>query len=137
MSYYATIDGMIELKREVDPNTIIERLNGFAAECGPEMMSSDDDSFTVYFGGYQNYCEDDILAFLADTAPHTVSGEVTYCGEENSFWRHYFDTNTGEWIEQNGFVGYEKEGKSISSLLARNKAFLDEKQTADKGDDAR
>lgn len=137
MSFYATIDGMITLRKEVDKDGILKRLDSFLEECDPEIMSEEDENFTLYFGGYQNYNDDSIRHFLVDIQPNTIAGVITYCGEDNSLWRHFFDPHSKVWVEQDGYVAYEEDGKSVVSLIEHED---NQKKTIEKavhGDDVR
>ena len=66
---------------------------------------------------YTEYTDDAAWAFLAEIAPHTVSGEIVYQGEDNTWWRHRFDKEKREWLEEEGYIAYEDGGKSIRELL--------------------
>ena len=116
MSYYATIEGMITLKKPVVNDAILARISEFSPEFEPEVFSEDETSVTFWFGGYQRYYDDEIFDFLAEVETCTESGEITYVGEDNTLWRHYFDPEQKRWFEQNGYVEYEKEGKTITAL---------------------
>lgn len=137
MSYYATVDGMITFNNEADRSVITERLNNLFNECGPEIMTEEENGFTVCFGGYQNYREDEICRFLAEIVSQTESGEITYCGEDNSLWRHLFDSAENAWIEQDGYIEYAESGKPVKSIIEK----YDERNKASgimlKGDEAR
>ena len=137
MSYYATIDGMITLRKEVDRDDTLKRLDSFLEECDPEIMSEEDENFTLYFGGYQNYDDDAIRRFLADIQPYTISGVITYCGEDNSLWRHFFDPSNKIWVEQDGYVAYEDNGKSVESLIEHTVKQKKDIEIATQGDDVR
>ena len=71
---------------------------------------------------HAKYDEDSIYAFLAEIEPYTVSGEITYTGEDASNWRHVFDSETHRWVEQEGYVAYREDGKTIKESIA----FLEE-----------
>jgi len=116
MSYYASIDGVIELRAGVDPEVLAERIKDFAEFVESEVASSDR-SVTLYLGGYEKYCEDSIYAFLEEVSTKTISGEINYTGEDFEHWRHYFDQSRHQWREQHGHIEYEKEGRSISELI--------------------
>lgn len=116
MGYYATIDGEITLKKPVGIEAILDRISDFIYENEPEVSNETDDNVTFRFGGYQRYHDDEIFDFLAETETITVAGEITYFGEDNSLWRHYFDPSKKRWFEQNGHVEYESEGKTITSI---------------------
>ncbi len=137
MSYYATIDGMITLRKEVDRDEVLKRLDSFLEECDPEIMSEEDENFTLYFGGYQNYDDDAIRCFLVDIQPHTISGVITYCGEDNSLWRHFYDPSSKVWVEQDGYVAYEDNGKSVESLIEHAAKQKIDIENAVHGDDIR
>ena len=116
MSYYASIDGVIELRAGVDPEALAERIKDFAEYVESEVASSDS-SVKLYIGGYEKYCEDSIYAFLDEVSTKTISGEINYTGEDFEHWRHYFDPMRHQWREQHGHIEYEKEGRSIAELI--------------------
>ena len=66
MSYYATIEGMITLKKPVVNDAILARISEFSPEFEPEVFSEDETSVTFWFGGYQRYYDDEIFDFLAE-----------------------------------------------------------------------
>lgn len=116
MSYYASIDGVIELRAGVDPEALAERIKDFAEYVESEVASSDR-SVKLYIGGYEKYREDSIYAFLEEVSTKTISGEINYTGEDFEHWRHCFDQSRHQWREQHGHIEYEKEGRSISELI--------------------
>lgn len=116
MSYYASIDGVIELRAGADSEALAERIKDFAEYVESEFSSSDK-SVTLYIGGYENYCEDSIYAFLEEVSTETISGEIKYHGEDHELWRHYFDPKHHQWREQHGHIEYEQEGRSIAELI--------------------
>ena len=116
MGYYATMDGSITLRKPIAQETILERIGDFAYENEPEVTDETDRTVTFRFGGYQRYYDEEIFDFLAEIESATESGEITYFGEDNSLWRHYFDPEQKHWVEQNGYVEYEKAGKTIPAI---------------------
>ena len=64
------------------------------------------------------WTDDAAWAFLAEIAPYTVDGEIDYAGDDNTYWRHRFDQEKGEWLEEEGYIAYEDGGKSIQELLS-------------------
>ena len=118
MSYYATFDAMITLSRDVDMEAIAwEAERAFCVrETVIDMVT--DTTFDLWFGEYTEYTDDAAWAFLAKIAPHTVSGEIVYQGEDNTWWRHRFDKKKGEWLEEEGYIAYEDGGKSVQELLS-------------------
>lgn len=122
MSFYATFDAMITVPKSVDKEAIIERIKD--AFDIPEVWTDDkaESSIDLWFGEYAKYDEDSIYAFLAEIEPYTFSGEITYTGEDSSNWRHVFDSETHQWVEQEGYVTYREDGKTINESMA----FLEE-----------
>lgn len=116
MSYYASIDGVIELRAGAYSEALAERIKDFAEYVESEISSSDK-SVTLYIGGYEKYNEDSIYAFLEEVSAETISGEIKYRGEDNEHWRHYFDPKRHQWREQYGHIEYEEEGRSIAELI--------------------
>ena len=117
MSYYATFDALITLSRDVDMEAISQEAE--RAFCVRETVIDmvTDTTFDLWFGEYTEYTDDVAWAFLAEIAPHTVSGEIVYQGEDNTWWRHRFDKKKREWMEEEGYIAYEDGGKSIRELL--------------------
>lgn len=58
-----------------------------------------------------------IYAFLTEIEPYTISGEIIYTGEDSSNWRHVFDSEAHEWVEQDGYIAYQENGKSIKQCV--------------------
>ena len=117
MSYYATFDATITLSRDLDMDAILEEAK--RAFCVPEagIDNVTDKTYDLWFGEYTDYTDDAAWAFLAEITPHTVSGEIVYQGEDNTWWRHRFDKAKGEWLEEEGYIAYEDSGKSVRELL--------------------
>lgn len=131
MSYYATIDGAFEISREFDLDILLEKIQSSHYSESIEIISEDAAGYTLVFNCYANYREDEIAAFLKLIEPNTISGEIEYIGEDNAFWRHYFDPSKKRWVEQSGHISYEKRCVFMDSLLEHCK---NDHKT---GDDAR
>ena len=118
MSYYATFDATITLSRDLDMDAIMEEAK--RAFCVPEAGIGivTDKTYDLWFGEYTDYTDDAAWAFLAEIAPYTVDGEIDYAGDDNTYWRHRFDQEKGEWVEEEGYIAYEDGGKSIQELLS-------------------
>lgn len=129
MGYDATFDALITVSKSVDKEAIIERIKD--AFDIPEVWTDDkaEKSFDLWFGEYARYNEESIYAFLAEIEPYTISGEIIYTGEDSSSWRHVFDSENHQWMEQEGYVAYREDGKTIQESMA----FLEElaKQTSE------
>ena len=117
MSYYATFDALITLSRDVDMEAISQEAE--RAFCVRETVIDmvTDTTFDLWFGEYTEYTDDAAWAFLVEIAPYTESGEIVYQGEDNTWWRHRFDKEKREWLEEEGYIAYEDGGKSIRELL--------------------
>ncbi len=118
MSYYATFDALITLSRDVDMEAIAQEAE--RAFCVRETVIDmvTDATFDLWFGEYTDYTDDAAWAFLSKITPYTVAGEITYTGEDNTYWRHRFDQEKGEWVEEEGYIAYEDGGKSVQELLS-------------------
>ena len=118
MGYDASFDALITVSKSVDKEAIIERIkDAFGI---PEVWTDDkaEKSFDLWFGEYARYSEEKIYAFLVEIEPYTISGEIIYTGEDSSNWRHVFDSESHEWIEQDGYISYKEEGKTIKQSIA-------------------
>ena len=116
MGYSATFDGMIILSTKLDPLELQEKaqevfLNNVA------VTDLCDHDYTLWLGGYERYLDDEVFAFLQHIRPYTISGEIEYCGDDNSLWRHVFDPERKQWLEQDGEVVYESDGQTIPDLM--------------------
>ena len=122
MGYDASFDALITVSKSVDKEAIIERIKD--AFDIPEVWTDDkaEKSIDLWFGEYARYNEENIYAFLAEIEPYTISGEIIYTGEDSSNWRHVFDSGTHQWMEQEGYVAYREDGKTIKESMA----FLEE-----------
>ena len=122
MGYDATFDALITVSKSVDKEAIIERIE--EAFDIPEVWTDDkaENSFDLWFGEFARYNEESIYAFLVEIEPYTVSGEIIYTGEDSSNWRHVFDSEHHQWVEQEGYVAYREDGKTIKQGIA----FLEE-----------
>lgn len=118
MGYDASFDALITVSKSVDKEAIIERIKDTFDI--PEVWTDDkaEKSFDLWFGEYARYNEDSVYAFLAEIEPYTISGEIIYTGEDSSNWRHVFDSESHEWIEQEGYISYKEEGKTIKQSIA-------------------
>ena len=118
MGYDASFDALITVSKSVDKEAIIERIKD--AFDIPEVWTDDkaENSFDLWFGEYARYNEENIYAFLVEIEPYTISGEIIYTGEDSSNWRHVFDSESHEWIEQEGYISYKEEGKTIKQSIA-------------------
>ncbi len=122
MGYDATFDALISVSKSVDKEAIIERIK--EAFDIPEVWTDDkaENSFDLWFGEFARYNEESIYAFLVEIEPYTVSGKIIYTGEDSSNWRHVFDSENHQWVEQEGYVAYREDGKTIKQGIA----FLEE-----------
>lgn len=123
IDYFST-SGKITLKynEEVEDWMIIEWFCNFLPTCCPETIqdSPEDETFWFGFSGAQCYPEEDVLAFLTIIEPYTISGEITYLNDADEYYfRHIFDEKKKAWIEQEGWVEYEKVGEPISAIISR------------------
>lgn len=100
MGYDASFDALITVSKSVDKEAIIERIKD--AFDIPEVWTDDkaESNFDLWFGEYAKYDEDSIYTFLAEIEPYTISGEITYTGEDASNWRHVFDSETHQWMDR-------------------------------------
>ena len=121
MSYYATIDGAFEISHGMDLDKLLDMIDDSSYSNAIEIISEDADGFTLVFDCYGDYKEDEIIAFLKEIEPHTISGEIDYYAEGNEFWRHYFIPGKG-WVEQYGFIKYEARYRTIESMSEKIKA---------------
>lgn len=140
MGYYASFDGAIALSGEADHEKILESAESvFYENCN--ITDYTETGFFLYIGGYDRYRDDDIYAFLDEVTPYTVYGEITYVGDDNSNWRHIFEQEKKQWVEQNGRIEYEKAGTSVADCMKLNKLLRlkyrndSEKEAADAGID--
>lgn len=133
MSYYATFDALITLSREVDMEAIAEEAK--RAFCAKDKVIDNvtDTTFDLWLGDHTDYTDHAAWAFLAEITPHTISGEIVYEGEDNTWWRHRFDKTKGEWMEEEGYIEYEDVGKSVKKLLNQR----NEQQKTDPGESER
>lgn len=117
MGYDATFDALITVSKSVDKEAIIERIKD--AFDIPEVWTDDkaENSFDLWFGEYARYNEESIYAFLTEIEPYTISGEIIYTGEDSSNWRHVFDSENHQWVEQDGYIAYQENGKSIKQCV--------------------
>jgi len=118
MSYYATFDALITLSRDLDMDEISQEAERDFCLRETVIDNVTDTTFDLWFGEYTDYTDDAAWAFLAKITPHTVSGEIVYQGEDNTYWRHRFDKEKGEWLEEEGYIDYEDGGKSVQELLS-------------------
>ena len=116
MGYSATFDGMIILSTKLDPLELQKKaqevfLNNVAVT---DLCEQD---YTLWLGGYERYHDDEVFAFLRQINPFTISGEIEYCGDDNSLWRHVYDSKRKQWMEQDGEIVYESDGQTIPDLM--------------------
>ena len=117
MGFYATFDAMITVSHSVDKDAIIQKIQDAFETHEVVVSGGTENSYDLWFGEYSNYRDDAIYAFLAEIEPYTISGEIEYTGDDNSNWRHVFDSASHEWIEQDGYVAYKEEGSTIKQCM--------------------
>ncbi len=120
MSYYATFDALITLSRAVDMEAIAREAERVFCVRETVIDMVTDTTFDLWFGEYTEYTDDAAWAFLAEIAPHTVSGEIVYQGEDNTWWRHRFDKKKREWLEEEGYMPL-----TIDELFAKDGVTLE------------
>lgn len=118
------IQGSIEMRdnEEAEPWMIENWFCNFLSECCPECIMEDpqDHTFSFGFHGARSYPEEAILAFLTIIEPYTISGEITYTSEaDETYFRHFYDKKKKAWVEQEGWIEYEKVGEPISAIISR------------------
>ena len=109
MGYYASFDGIVILSTELDPLETMEKAEDIFSGYGDNVEMTDlcDTDFTLLIGGYENYHEEEIIEFLRSIEPYTISGEISYIGDDNSFWRQIYVPERKEWLDQVGEIVYE------------------------------
>lgn len=122
MGYDATFDAFITVPKSVEKEAIIQKIKDAFGVVEVWTDDKADKSYDLWFGEYVRYNEEGIYAFLAEIEPYTISGEITYTGEDSSNWRHVFDSESHEWVEQDGYISYREEGRTIKQGIA----FLEE-----------
>lgn len=111
MGYCANGSGFISLK----PGTNVEDI--IAKIC---------DTFDVYvyddgieFWSDDKYYEEDVLKTLKNIAPFIEEGYISYCGDDDLYWRFEFNSETGIWDELNGSIIFLKDDdrKLLTEIL--------------------
>lgn len=113
MSYYAYVEGFIEYDKSVNVDEVASR---FEEElyCDPYSCRTYGDHHIEICGGMNGYNEDALFAIFGQYIDHTTAGEITYTGEDYiTNWRHQFDEDTHEWVEQEGKVVYDNSERRI------------------------
>lgn len=122
MGFYAVCDALITVPKCVDKEAIIQRIKDAFEVVEVWTDDKTESSFDLWFGEYARYNEDSVYAFLAEIEPYTISGEIAYIGDDSSNWRHVFDSENHQWVEQEGYIAYREDGKTIKESMA----FLEE-----------
>lgn len=110
MGYYASGSGVLKLKSEV-PEDVLALLSwenaGFS-----EVADSPDGGLWLTFE-YSRFHDDDMVHAMNKIAQYVESGDVEFCGEDDSHWRYHF--RNGKMEEQSGEVVY-KSSKNARSF---------------------
>lgn len=113
MGYCADGGGLLTLK----PNTNVDELNNKLAN-GSGCLSYQFDDNEIEFWCEDKYWEDGVYEDLEIVKPYIVSGELEFAGEDGAIWRIRFDSDTQEWIEENGTIVYGFESYTDDDLIA-------------------
>ena len=102
MGYYAHGSGVLKLKSEV-PEDVLALLSwenaGFS-----EVADSPDGGLWLTFE-HSKFHDDDMVHAMNKIAPYVESGDVEFCGEDDSHWRYHF--HDGKMEEQGGEIVYK------------------------------
>lgn len=113
MGYCADGGGLLTLK----PNTNVDELNNKLAN-GSGCLSYHVNGNEIEFWCEDKYWKDGVYEDLEIVKPYIVSGELEFTGEDNAMWRIRFDSDTQEWIEENGTIVYGFESYTDGDLIA-------------------
>ena len=106
MGYYASGSGVLKLKSEV-PEDVLALLSwenaGFS-----EVADSPDGGLWLTFE-YSKFHDDDMVHAMNKIAQYVESGDVEFCGEDDSHWRYHF--HNGKMEEQGGEIVYRSDKK--------------------------
>lgn len=97
MGYYATYNGYIDCATE-PPEEVLDKL-----KTNFDNVYLDDGELT--FCGEDKYHSDYTTECLNTILPYAKAGEVSYAGEDETFWR--FRYKDGEWIEESAELVFE------------------------------
>jgi hypothetical protein len=91
--------GTLILSKIIDLDYVKEKIKA-GLGCGIRLVSSNPTSYKIDFKGSGNCREDVIQDFLDEITPFTISGYILYRMENGMKWRHCFNTNCQEWVEE-------------------------------------
>lgn len=116
VDYYGTLI----ISKDVDLDfvkEIIEKLG-----CSICLISSSVKTYKFAIEGAGNYSEDIIQDFLEEITPLTKAGYILYRMPDGTKWRHCFNTNCHEWVEENLEYNRSANGKkeAIAELMRMN-----------------
>ena len=114
VDYYGTLI----LSKDVDLNFVKKIIEGLG--CDIRLISSSAETYKFAIEGSGHYSEDIIQEFLEEITPLTKAGYILYRMPDGTKWRHCFNTNCLEWVEENLEYNRSINGKkeAIAELMS-------------------
>ena len=121
--------GTLILSKIIDLDYVKEKIKA-GLGCGIRLVSSNPTSYKIDFKG-SGYCREDVIQdFLDEITPFTISGYILYRMENGMKWRHCFNTNCQEWVEESLEYRRSINGKKEAKAETATEA-VDEKAEAE------
>lgn len=125
MGYYANGAGTITLNTNKDSvvNEIAEVLD--VAEV---LKGTADGTFDISVYDDDKYYDYDVKEMLSAITPYTIDGDIRYAGEDETFWRFYFDKAKKKWECEPGYIVWVNAPDEIPDSLIREVGWEYEKR---------
>lgn len=132
MGYHATFNAAITLSKEIDAEEIAQKAEKTFYVLDAAIENITDKTFELWFGEYAPYYDTDICSFLAEIQPYTISGEISYIGDDSEFWRFIFDEKSGKWVKEEGSIAYDRcTRRTVEELIDPHQVLPDNVQPQD------
>lgn len=115
MGYYASGQGSVVLKDEVNFNEVIKMLENLPnSDIEFDMRDSNIDFWEVD----SHWHEDDTFEFLEALIPYITEGFANYSGEDDCIWRYIYYPESETWEEENATIDFNFESYTDEELIA-------------------
>ena len=114
MGYYASGQGSVVLKKEVDVNEVLKVLENLS-DCDIEFEERDNN--IDFWESDSHWHEEDTFAFLEALIPYITEGCAYYSGEEDCIWRYVYYPESETWEEENARIDYNFESYTDEELI--------------------
>ena len=115
MGYYASGQGSVILKKEVNIDEVIKVLENLS-DCDIEFEERDNN--IDFWENDSRWHKENTFEFLNALIPYITEGSAYYSGEENCIWRYVYHSASEAWETENATVDYNFESYTDEELIA-------------------